>query len=240
MKAAGDLVYTWGQADGFFIDQEHWTENYVYIPPVDVSFDFPFLNAIAGISPSPDWYSGFYLFDTVDEYDRTFWHNFTLFTYPWDAGTDAGQSYTAEDRDLDPPMNVARFFPNNVPDSGAFLSPDGKQVPPVGEFNCELYVCPVEDPNCVRPNWPPKNYCDVFKYPNCATYCDPSTDEGCEECKGNGYEAKSVYLFGCCENGHEPRHGSCGANSGAALSATGSVVPTLAALLVAGIAASWR
>jgi hypothetical protein len=238
MKSAGDLVNNWGIGGGFTIDQEHWEENYVYVPPVDVTFDYPFLNGIAGMSPSPDWYTGFYLFDTVDEYDRTFWHNFTLFTYPWDAGTDSGKSYTAEDRDLDPPINVERFFPNNVPDSGAYLSPDGKQVLPVGELNCELYVCPVEEPFCVRPNWPPENYCDVFKYPTCATYCDPEKEEGCEECKGNGYEPKFVYLKGCCASGHEPRHGKCSPDSGV-LTVRPSIVGT-ACLALVGLVVLWR
>src|SRR3569832_1556976 len=78
MKAAGDMVYHYSIGSGFFLDTVHEDVNYVYMPPIDVSFDYPFLNAIASMSPSPDWFTGFYLFDTVDEYDRTYWQRFTL------------------------------------------------------------------------------------------------------------------------------------------------------------------
>jgi len=113
------LDYTEG--DGFYVDQEHWDENYVFIPPIEVSFEYPFLNAVAGMFPSPDWFTGFYLFDTVDEYDRTFWDRFTIRTYPWDAGTDAGQTYTSEDRDVDQygvgdRVDVHRIFPDTAPE----------------------------------------------------------------------------------------------------------------------------
>lgn len=194
----------------FYIDQEHPEVNYVYIPPVDINFDFPFLNAIGGMSPSPDWYTGFYLFDTIDEYDRTFWDEFIIRTYPWDAGTDAGEDYTSEDRDMDPPEDVFRMFPGKAPKSGAYLSPDGTEILPVGEFQCVLHTCPVYDSQCLKPNWPPANYCDVLKYPKCATYCNPKTDDPCEACKGNGYEPKTVYHHDCCAAGKEPRKGqSC-------------------------------
>ena len=220
MKAAGDLVYHYAVGKGFFVDADHPEVNYVYVPPVDISFDYPFVNALGGMSPSPDWFTGFYLFDTVDEYDRAFWQRFTIYTYPWDAGTDGGTTYTAEDRDLDPAVNVERIVVSNAPADGAFLSPDGKDVLPVGEFDCDLYVCPVEDPNCKRPNWPPTNYCDVLKYPNCATYCDPKVEEGCQECKGNGYEPQYVFLKGCCASGHDPRNGPTCAEGGTSAGAT--------------------
>lgn len=179
-----------------------------------MSFDYPFLNAIAGIFPSPDWFTGFYLFDTVDEYDRTYWERFTIRTYPWDAGTDKGQTYTAEDRDVDQygisePSHVHRIFPKDAPQTGVFLTPDKKQILPVGEYSCVLHVCPIEDPDCKKPDWPPANYCDILKYPNCATYCNPAKvdeDTPCEPCKGNGYEPKTVYMHNCCAAGHEPRH----------------------------------
>jgi hypothetical protein len=221
MKQAGERVMGYAEGDGFFVDQEHWEDNYVYVPPIPVSYDYPFLNAIAGIFPSPDWFTGFYLFDTVDEYDRTFWERFTVRTYPWNAGTDGGQSYTAEDQDLDPPVNVERIYPNNAPSDGAFLSSDGSTVLPVAEFDCVLHVCPLTDPACLKPDWPPQNYCDILKYPGCASYCNPKKDTLCEPCKGNGYEPKTVYMKDCCAAGHLPKysdtcegHVNSGAGSG--------------------------
>lgn len=204
---AGEIAHDLAEGEGWYLDQEHHEANYVYIPPVEVDFEYPFLNAAAGISPSPDWFTGFYLFDTVDEYDRTYWDHFTIRTYPWDAGTDAGQHYTSEDRDMDPSENVFRMFPNRVPESGAFLSHDGKEVLPVGEFECVLHTCPIYDSNCLKPNWPPANYCDVLKYPTCDKYCTPGQDEVCEPCKGNGYEPRTVFHPDCCAAGKDPRRG---------------------------------
>lgn len=200
--------------EGFFINQKHWQDNYVYLPPIEVSFDYPFLNAITAIQPSPDWFTGFYLFNTVDEYDRTFWQRFTLRTYPWDAGTDNGQYYTAPDQDTDPPLPVSRILVGNAPENGAFLNKDGTDVPPVAEWDCELWVCPVDNPFCQRPRWPPSNYCDILKYPLCNSYCDPnvtisSTGEElmCQECRGNGFEPRIVHFEDCCAAGHDPLHG---------------------------------
>jgi len=232
------------EGDGFYLDQDHWKANYVYIPPIQVSFDYPFLNAVVGMFPSPDWFTGFYLFDTVDEYDKTFWDRFTIRTYPWDAGTDNGQSYEAADRDVDKygvsePSNVFRIWPSNAPESGAFLSPDSQQVLPVGEYSCALHVCPLEEPDCVKPDWPPPNYCDILMYPECATYCNPKDKSEdappCQECRGNGYEPKSVYFHDCCAAGHEPWHGkSC--EELAILEEDSSAVSTSSLLATAGIA----
>lgn len=223
------MVKTLAEGQSFFIDQDRWDENYVFIPPVEVSFDYPYLNAIAGMDPSPDWYTGFYLFDTIDEYDRTFWDRFTLRTYPWDAGTDGGDRYTSPDRDMDPPENVARIFAQNAPASGAFLDPSGTKVLPVAEFDCVLHTCPEGNSDCHKPNWPPPNFCDVLRFPNCASYCDPEKDSICEACKGNGFEPKTVYLPGCCESGHEPWKGEC---SSASLLAGGiGILVAIASLL---------
>jgi hypothetical protein len=159
------------------------------------------------------------LFTAVSDYDHTFYDRFTLRTYPWDAGTDEGTSYTSAPSNQDPPLNVERIYVENAPISGDFLSPDKKNVHPVGEFDCVLQVCPPNLPDCQRADWPPVNYCDVLKYPKCASYCDPKTvgTSGgplfCTRCKGNPYEPKSVYLTikDCCNAGHDPWGGQCSA-----------------------------
>ena len=53
---------------------------------------FPVPERAGGMSPSPDWFTGFYLFDRLHEYDRAFWQRFTLYTYQWNAGTDWGDN----------------------------------------------------------------------------------------------------------------------------------------------------
>jgi hypothetical protein len=119
---------------------------------------------------------------------------------------------------LDPPHNVERIYATNAPPSGDLLSPDKKSVLPVAEFDCVLHVCPPNQPDCQKPNWPPVNYCDILKYPLCASYCDPKLGSSnasavCSRCKGNGYEPKSVYLpvADCCEAGHNPWSKTCSA-----------------------------
>ena len=229
------------EGDGFFIDQKSWRDNYVYLPPIEVSFDYPFVNGISSIQPSPDWFTGFYMFNVVDQYALTFWSRWTIQTYPWDAGADSGQYYTAPDDPTDPLKMVFRYAPGNTPEDGAFLSPDGKSVPPVAEWDCELFVCPVDNPFCEKPDWPPSNYCDILKYPTCNSYCNPNatqaassrsassssssgtTGDGtnaplpCVSCRGNGWEPKIVYFNDCCASGHDPLHGpTCAALEAAA------------------------
>jgi hypothetical protein len=53
---AGKLVFASAEGQGYYIDQQHWDTNYVYIPPIPVSFDYPFINAIGAMGPSPDWF----------------------------------------------------------------------------------------------------------------------------------------------------------------------------------------
>jgi hypothetical protein len=235
MIQAGQQILDHQIGDQFFIDQETWKNNYVYIPPISVDFDSPFLNSISSMQPSPDWITGFYMFDTIDQYDRTFWDRFTIRTYPWDAGTDSGQYYTAPDSDVDPPDNVARIKAANAPASGAFLSPDGGDPLPVAEWDCVLHACPVYDPDCQKADFPPQNYCDILKYPECYSYCNPEeADEElpCNPCKGNGWETKLVWFHDCCVSGHEPRSGPSCTEMEFAASGAGMWTTTLALVAV--------
>jgi Spondin_N len=171
--------------------------------------------------PSPDWFTGFYLLNTIDDYDRTFWSRIKIQTYPWDAGTDAGQSYTATDSDLDPKIPVQRFTPENSP-NGIFVSPDGKSVLPVAEWECVLHVCPnISD--CDMENWPPANGCDVLKYPGCDVACDPTNSTtSCQECVPKSGQAGKVYYNDCCQSGFDPVKGNCD-NMGSSGSGSGAL-----------------
>lgn len=110
------------------------------MPPIEASLLFPFLTFMAGLSPSPDWFTGSYTYWLIDEYSRTWYDHIKLQTYAWDAGTDAGTTYTSEDRDLDPPVPAQRFTPNTAPEGGELLGPDGDDLPPVAELECFLVV----------------------------------------------------------------------------------------------------
>jgi hypothetical protein len=156
LEVAGEPVGNWSEGKRFFINQMHWEENFVYLPPLEVSVDFNFISGLAGILPSPDWFSGFYMFDVINEYSGTYYDSFLIRTYPWDAGTDSGERFTDIKHDTDPPETVVRLTPKNTPNK-ASLSADGTQIKFVAEWECVLHACPEEQSDCQKPDWPPEN-----------------------------------------------------------------------------------
>lgn len=146
-KAAGNWINDLQEGKGFFVNAEDPEKNYAYMPGVKVTADYPFLSGLASMMPTPDWFTGFYLLDTIDEFDRTFWHRIIIHTYPWDAGTDGGVTYMSVDQDMDPQENVHRITTQNAPE-GIFLSPDGRSVRPVAEWDCVLHVCAEDEEEC--------------------------------------------------------------------------------------------
>ena len=217
---AGKVVNDLQEGKGFFVDQEDPEKNYAYMPGIKVTPDYPFLSGIAGMMPTPDWFTGFYLLDVIDEYDRTYWNRIMIHTYPWDAGTDDGDTYMSVDQDLDPPRNIERITTKNAP-HGIFLAPDGRSVRPVAEWDCVLHVCEEGEDDCQPDNWPPENGCDMLKYAGCENECDPLVDEVCEECKPKpkliqlgaapteGDDDGRVFYRNCCQSNHEPLEGKC-------------------------------
>jgi Spondin_N len=213
-RQAGQLALGYEEGKGMTLDQKHWTKNYVFIPPVEVNSDYNYMNGVVGFVPSPDWFTGFYLFDTIDEYDRTFFNRFLLHTYPWDAGTDGGDTYTATDVDLDPPVIVSRIFPNNAPgpNKNLFVSPVDGLVKPTGEFECRLHVCPIENPECLKENWPPENGCDVYRFAGCDKTCDPlnaTETSPCQACVKDENDDVVKYYPNCCRSNMIPKGGNC-------------------------------
>lgn len=202
--------------------------NHIHMPPIRVDAEHPWFNLIGSFIPSPDWFTGFYLYEPFDDISRNYWDQFKLNLYPWDAGTDEGRTYTSVDLKLDPQLPVARFNTsmaqarNNV-----FLSPDGSRVPPVAEFQCKFWVCGINDDPlgeaCNMPNWPPANGCDVLRYPGCDQQCEPE-QVGCKECK-NG-----EFYFNCCDALTEPLNGNCKRSSAVAWRALGAAMITLGSL----------
>jgi Spondin_N len=211
----------------------------VYLPPVNVSDQYPFLSGIADISPSPDWFTDFYLFSTYKEESQTFWDSFLILSYPWDAGTDSGQHYTDGDRDTDPPEMITRIEVGNAVNN-IFLSPAGDKVIHVAEWECVLHTCPEDEPDCEKADWPPANGCDILRFPQCAETCDPTVETDCEQCKRESSQEGNVYHKNCCLAGREPKNGVCKGENGDTVSgavslskatATAAVVFGLATLL---------
>ena len=111
-----------------------------HLPPINVTFEHPFISSMAKITPSPDWFVGFSDFRTISYDTETYYNRIVIQSFVWDCGTDGGQTYTALDRDLDPQIPVERMRPNTVPFQGQFLDPTGTYIPIPAEYECVLRV----------------------------------------------------------------------------------------------------
>jgi hypothetical protein len=129
-----------------------------HLPPINVTFEHPFLSSMVKITPSPDWFVGFSDFRTISYDTETYYNRFVIESYIWDSGTDGGQSYTSLDRDLDPQIPCFQFCvrttdPNSkrqcpdlakgridTPPQGQFLDYSGSYIPIPAEFECVLRV----------------------------------------------------------------------------------------------------
>eukprot|EP00538_Stauroneis_constricta_P013667 CAMPEP_0119555466 /NCGR_PEP_ID=MMETSP1352-20130426/7668_1 /TAXON_ID=265584 /ORGANISM="Stauroneis constricta, Strain CCMP1120" /LENGTH=331 /DNA_ID=CAMNT_0007602229 /DNA_START=287 /DNA_END=1282 /DNA_ORIENTATION=- len=116
------------------------TSDSQHMPPVNVSYAHPFVSSMVKMIPSPDWFAGFSDWRTINPVTETFYRRIIIQSFPWDCGTDGGQTYTALDRDLDPQVPVSRITRTTVPPNGQYLDPTGKYVPIVAEFDCKLRV----------------------------------------------------------------------------------------------------
>jgi len=232
IRSAGNEVHDYEETQGFYLKKKQ-EKNFAYLPPLTVTSKHTFISGMAGIDPSPDWFTGFYLFDTIDPYSRKFWSEFKIHSYPWDAGTDAGETYLSNDYELERQEGVRRFTPENAP-NGVFVSPLGDEVLPTAEWQCILHSCPIENPDCVKEDWPPSNGCDILKFPECNSACDPKADSICEQCKRqSNSDPKELYFPNCCMAGYDPKKGPACDGSGVreVVGAT-SLVLSLAVMLV--------
>lgn len=126
------------------------TSDSQHLPPINVTFEHPFMSSMVKLTPSPDWFIGFSDFRTISYDTETYFNRIVIQSYIWDSGTDGGQTYTALDRDEDPQLPVKRYVVSDkkrldagqlhIPPNGEFLSPDGTFIPTPGEFECVLRV----------------------------------------------------------------------------------------------------
>jgi Spondin_N len=140
-------------------------KDFVHLPPLETDVIFPYMSVMAGMDPSPDWYTGWYSLWLIDEYSRTYYDHIKIQTYPWDAGTDGGTTYDSLTSDLDPPLNIERFVPRTAPEGGELKGPDG-DVPVVAEWECFLVVGDVDMqmPDC---DWFANPCCNETDTQNC-------------------------------------------------------------------------
>jgi len=160
--------YSNNPGNGFFVSDE----DFVHMPPIEANFAFPYLSVIAGMSPSPDWYTGFYSFWLIDENARNWYDHIKIQTFAWDAGSDAGTTYDSSNSDLDPGIAISRFRGATKLEGGELQGPDG-DFPPVGEWECFLVV---GDEPLIMPE------CDYFANP----CCNETDTENCGNLLPNG------------------------------------------------------
>ena len=105
--------------------------------PITLSPSFPFLSTISMIAPSPDWFSGFESFSPRGPGGYWF-ETFEVATYPFDAGTEQGTTYTPENDAESPHGPIYQLTRDTVPGSGVFLDETGATVMPVATWKCNL------------------------------------------------------------------------------------------------------
>jgi len=98
----------------------------------------PYLSTITMIAPSPDWFTGFYDFDAINPDTQTWYREFSLATYPWDAGTEEGNNYSGNNAASNPQEPILLFDENTVPSTGVLLNDSGDDVLPVASWTCTL------------------------------------------------------------------------------------------------------
>jgi hypothetical protein len=124
---------------------------------IAVSAEHPMISAITMISPSPDWFSGFYNFDARNAGTLTWLKSFTITTYPWDAGTEQGSGYSPDNMAQSPKAAIKQLTAETVPSTGVFLNTTSmmtgpKTVKPVATWMCTIEsdpVCKVQGNACV-------------------------------------------------------------------------------------------
>ena len=82
-----------------------------------------------------DWFTGIYDYAPISA-SNTWYSEFTIETYPWDAGTEDGDTFSTENPATDPQVAILQLTKDTVPENGVFLSPDMTTVLPVSRITC--------------------------------------------------------------------------------------------------------
>jgi len=96
-----------------------------------------YLSVIAKMAPSPDWFSGFYDVNVIKEDTMTWYDEFSIETYPFDAGIDDGTAYYTIEIPTEPPQPITQFTVDNT-NNGIYLNPNGTDILPVARYTCAL------------------------------------------------------------------------------------------------------
>jgi len=181
IEVAADQVldYESSGGTGFYTRQT----DFVHIEGIDVDYAYPYMSSVAAMQPTPDWFTGFYDFFVIDDYQKVFFDRFIIQTYPLDGGTDKADLYDVEHDFQDPPKSVERITWASAP-NGIYINKENNDVLPVGEWDCLFHE---GDEPLQRPD------CDFLKFPNCN---NPDCGDNCFDCDGT---LGGVYVHGSCD-----------------------------------------
>jgi len=110
-----------------------------------VSSDTPYISSITAVTPSPDWFTGFYDFDARNSDSGNWYDWFQIETFPWDSGTQRGTTYVTDEPPRAEPnqLPIAQLLPSNIDQSsGVFLSDGLNEVRSVLRWSCRIIVPP--------------------------------------------------------------------------------------------------
>jgi len=113
--------------------------NFNFDHPIRVTSTNHLLSVIAKMAPSPDWFSGFHDFNMMNDASMTWFEEFTIETYPYDAGIDDGDTYYTIDVPTEPRQPISQLTVKTANSSnGVYLNPDGTEILPVSRYSCFL------------------------------------------------------------------------------------------------------
>jgi len=103
---------------------------------LDMDNSHRLISSITKIEPSPDWFSGLNSYSPVMN-DRWL-SSFNVYSYPWDAGSEDGSSYSGSNLATDPKVESFRFTVDTVPSTNIFVNTAEDDVLPVAQWSCTL------------------------------------------------------------------------------------------------------
>ena len=99
---------------------------------------FDRMSSITMIAPSPDWFTGFYNINPVDKSSKFWLKSFEVVTYPWDAGTKKGNTFSGDNSAENPHVPISQFTKDTVPNTGVLSNSERTEVLPMATWSFTL------------------------------------------------------------------------------------------------------
>ena len=99
---------------------------------------FDRMSSITMIAPSPDWFTGFYNINPVDKSSKFWLKSFEVETYPWDAGTKKGNTFSGDNSAENPHVPISQFTKDTVPNTGVLSNSERTEVLPMATWSFTL------------------------------------------------------------------------------------------------------